>query len=423
MNSRYYDLLSLIGAVVIVVIIAFVMKPGFFTDSSGGQNVAQGTHNSGYLDNESAFSPVSPVNYTVADLYSKENRKWTLASRISSAMDYYEPTTRNFAAGYVSKENSGDFTIAQACDIWDNSVSDWTYEYQKYGIWDVTPASSSINKGLTGDSNDFAVLVASLIKAVGGQARIKLAQSQNGGDHAYAELYLGDTENYNTPMINTTALSMIKEAYPFAFSNDPYGINIFKYKYGAICQNNGVPSSKTLENLKRESELYGEDVGELYGNFLGMIFGDDENFFGNYTSELEISENKTGNKNSDSCWYYVRPLELIMNNPDKYADICYQYPKLIEYLLMAPDTNEIEFQIMYIEMRYGDYNPGSTEVRTLRNIPYTSDIESDGDRGYWLRLEMSGNYPGDTGYVDSRYATVFYSDASWDDITYSTFYG
>lgn len=365
MNSRFYDILSLVGALLIVIVIAFVMNPAI---------VSEDTSEKGDLTKKLPSSSedlfLSDETYVSSGRYSSEssenNDMWVLASRISGAMDYYEPVTRDFALRLIPEEHSGDFSIAQACDLWDGAKKDWTYEYDSYGIWDVSPASRTINTGFVGDQNDFAVFVASLIKSTGGQSRIKLANSPQAGEHTYAELYLGNNEDFNKKIINSTAFSDFKSKYSGIFAKDPYGINIFKYKYVNI-------------------ESGGTSLLAQY------------------------------------------PLKRILNEPEKYSSMCYEYPKMIEYILINQDMNVIDFQIMYLKFRYGGYtNPYVSEysdVSTLRDISYSSELEKNNDKSFWLKLDWFGSYPGDSYYNDLNYATVFYSDSSWNNIRFSSLSG
>ncbi|MBN2734827.1 MAG: hypothetical protein JXQ82_08240 [Methanomicrobiaceae archaeon] len=362
MNSRSYDILTLLGAVLIVIIIAVVMKPNLLSDTFGGQDEPAEVVATNYPENYDM--PAVGINESGYLSYqnkiiTKEDQMWLLSSRISDAMDYYQPDTRNFAARYIPADNSGEFNIAHACDIWDGVKDEWIYQADAAGIWDLSSASRTVNTGLKGDSNDFAIFIASLIKAVGGQARIKVAQSPQIGEHTYAELYLGNSGDFNTKMINSQALSDLKLKYPYAFSNDPSGLNVFKYESGEICS-------------------------------------------------------------GESCWIYVKPFMQILNEPEKYGEICYDYPIIIEYLLLFPDSNVIDFQIMYLKFRYSGYSTYSPGVYSLREISYSSEYEQNGDKTYWLKLDWLGNYPGDNYYNDLDSAKVFYSDSSWDDIRFKT---
>lgn len=270
-------------------------------------------------------------------------------------MDYYLPATRNYAASYIPEEHSGVYSIEQAADAWDGSVADWNYLAGSGGLLDISPASRSINTGLSGDGADYAVFLASMIKAVGGEARIKSAKSSDGGEHIYTELYLGNSEDFATPVINPEKLNQSKANYSAIYAMDPSGLSIYKYRYGRLC-------------------------------------------------------------NGDTCYDFVNPLFDILNEPEKYGEVCYNYPKLIEYLLLFPDTNEVEFQALYLQVRYGDYDYLNNEVRDIRQIEYSYDLEENGDKTYWLGMELFGDYPGDLMSRDIGSATVYYSDGSYKTV-------
>ncbi|WOF15477.1 hypothetical protein F1737_01660 [Methanoplanus sp. FWC-SCC4] len=346
MNSRFLDILSLVAAVIVVVIIAVLMN-----NPPAGDELKVNTS----VDVTDSPAVIVSENISLQkDFLTKEDQKWIIASRISKAMDYYEPDVRDFAARLIPKEHGGEYSIRQVSDIWDGVKEDWTYKADKGSIMDVSPASRTVHLGLGGDSNDFAVFMASMIKAVGGQARIKTVPRDDGSCHVYAEISLGSSADLDKKIINSSALSELKSSYSFAFANDPMGLNVFKYKSGEIC---------------------------------------------------------TG----ESCWQYVEPFSMILNDPVKYSDICYENPKLIEYLLLAPYTNEIEFQAMYLKLRYGSYRKDSTRASVLRDIEYNYDYEDNGDKTYWLPLDWFGSYPGDGSNNAGGAFSVYYSDGSWND--------
>jgi len=58
-----------------------------------------------------------------------------------------------------------------------------------------SPASRTIKLGVKGDCDDFAILVASTMMAIGGSSRIILASNTGGSGHAYAEVYLGPSKS------------------------------------------------------------------------------------------------------------------------------------------------------------------------------------------------------------------------------------
>lgn len=70
-----------------------------------------------------------------------------------------------------------------------------------------SPADRTIALGLAGDCDDFAVLLASAVEAIGGRARIVHGNCADGA-HAWAEAYIGDEQAWQT------AMQALADAYP-----------------------------------------------------------------------------------------------------------------------------------------------------------------------------------------------------------------
>ena len=85
------------------------------------------------------------------------------------------------------------------CDIFDAiRRPHWTYyrDPSSSRLGDLVAfASESIRIGLRGDCDDFAVLMAALIRAIGGACRVALVYPETGAAHALAEVYAGDERN------------------------------------------------------------------------------------------------------------------------------------------------------------------------------------------------------------------------------------
>lgn len=117
----------------------------------------------------------------------------TRAAAISKAMDYTNPITRDFAVSIIPQLHGGDYNTAQICDLWETVYKKWTYVNDPNGEDYVSPASRTIQIGLKGDCDDFAVTIGSIILAIGGSSRIVSAYNQEGG-HAYAEVLVCKSE-------------------------------------------------------------------------------------------------------------------------------------------------------------------------------------------------------------------------------------
>lgn len=110
-----------------------------------------------------------------------------LAEEIASKMDYMNPTVRNFAIEHT--QHSGEYSTEQVCDIYDHIIRNWGYRSDPAESEYFACASESIGNGLRGDCDDFAILMAACVQAIGGKTRVVLA---NG--HAWAEVHVENLE-------------------------------------------------------------------------------------------------------------------------------------------------------------------------------------------------------------------------------------
>jgi len=107
------------------------------------------------------------------------------------ACDYDNSTVRNNAVALVSI-SPGSFNLGQVCDIFDFCYMNWSYVNDPITRDYYAKASETLKNGLNGDCDDFAILMCSLVLAVGGEARISFVYKGEKG-HAFAEVNLGTT--------------------------------------------------------------------------------------------------------------------------------------------------------------------------------------------------------------------------------------
>lgn len=117
------------------------------------------------------------------------------AQAFKSAMDYTNPVTRDYALTLIPKNDGGNYNIAQICDLWDAVYNKWTYVNDPNGDDYKSPASRTIQLGLKGDCDDFAITVASLIESIGGSTRIVTARNSAGKGHAYPEVLIAKSKS------------------------------------------------------------------------------------------------------------------------------------------------------------------------------------------------------------------------------------
>ena len=112
------------------------------------------------------------------------------STRVASAIDSTNPITRNSAVRVVAHE-SGAFRVEQVAHLWTHVRGHWRYVNDPQGGEYFAAASETIANDFAGDCDDFAIVVAAMVSAVGGRARIVMMDGPDGG-HAYAEACIPD---------------------------------------------------------------------------------------------------------------------------------------------------------------------------------------------------------------------------------------
>jgi hypothetical protein len=156
-------------------------------------------------------------DYTNSSKKSEEINFWnTIASDIDKKIDGGNNITVSFARLHISHGGTYDSVgIQQVSDFWDYLMSPpptgWTYVndplYSDETFWDyLSSASDSITNGLKGDCDDFAILNAALVEAIGGNSRVVYAANSHGA-HMYAEAQFIPGVNITTVIQNRYNLS------------------------------------------------------------------------------------------------------------------------------------------------------------------------------------------------------------------------
>ncbi|MCA9535296.1 MAG: FHA domain-containing protein [Myxococcales bacterium] len=113
--------------------------------------------------------------------------------RVVASMDSSDPVVRN-AAVRLAASQQGNFSVEQVASIFTHVRGRWRYVNDPQGAEYFAHASETITNEYVGDCDDFAIVVASMITAIGGRARIVMMSGPAGG-HAYPEVCLsGEAE-------------------------------------------------------------------------------------------------------------------------------------------------------------------------------------------------------------------------------------
>ena len=114
----------------------------------------------------------------------------------SDAAESENPAVLSFAYLRISPQNAGNYSVAQACDLWDFTNKNWIIISDPRGPEYVSSTTGTIKAGMRGDCDDYSVFLSSLITSVGGRCRIVTAQGMdNTPGHAYPELFIGYNES------------------------------------------------------------------------------------------------------------------------------------------------------------------------------------------------------------------------------------
>lgn len=105
---------------------------------------------------------------------------------LDEACDYDLPYTKSFA-NQLAGRSKGSFNPGQICEIFDYCYNKWRYVNDPNGHEYVARASETIASFLTGDCDDFAVLIASCLLAVGADVCVNYGNN-SGGAHAFTEV-------------------------------------------------------------------------------------------------------------------------------------------------------------------------------------------------------------------------------------------
>jgi hypothetical protein len=144
--------------------------------------------------------------------------------QLKQAMTYSEPSCRNLAVQLAGK-SPGTYNLGQVCEIYDHCLAQWRYVNDPRSLEYLSAAHHSLQASYSGDCDDFAILVGTLIGAIGGDVRIQKAYQGNQG-HSYCEVNLGATDK-------NQVLAYLKKRYPhtekeggksFYFRDDETGL-------------------------------------------------------------------------------------------------------------------------------------------------------------------------------------------------------
>jgi transglutaminase-like putative cysteine protease len=168
------------------------------SQSTGWEDL--GTYQTNTYKHASFSSPLTYQNFTTETNPSFD---------VSTVSDVVDPFATNVLASGILQNNSDIYSIQAVADAFDWVRGHITYVYDTQDHWQ--PPSQTLS-WRTGDCKDQAILMASLIDQMGGDARVNIIN-----EHAFATVYIGD---------NGTNLTNVQLAISSHYGTDvPKGSN------------------------------------------------------------------------------------------------------------------------------------------------------------------------------------------------------
>ncbi|MGM0771917.1 MAG: transglutaminase domain-containing protein [Halobacteriota archaeon] len=179
---------------------------GIFAQTSSGQWYDYGTQ---FLD-EISIEVMPGVNESIVEYISNKEPLFTITN------EKVDPRSENVRALAASGAMAypGEYNIYQVCSLFDHVKSNIKYMTDPRGedYW-ATPEETL--KVSAGDCDDSAILLSSLIEAIGGSTRIYLTDT-----HAFATVYIGKDE---VAKENIDAVKKYYGCVPVYYTTDEYG--------------------------------------------------------------------------------------------------------------------------------------------------------------------------------------------------------
>jgi transglutaminase-like putative cysteine protease len=125
-------------------------------------------------------------------------------------INYKDESVRS-AAALAAKSHPGSYNFDQVLDIWAyvKANIDYISDPNTPQLENLPYAAGTTLKNKAGDCDDQAVLLAAMVEAIGGTARVKVNFDCG---HAYTEVYIGNTRDSITYV-----RQYIWDRYPYAY--------------------------------------------------------------------------------------------------------------------------------------------------------------------------------------------------------------
>lgn len=203
----------------------------------------------------------NPVEFS----FSKKNKEFTNEDRLRMAIDYKQKDVRAFALNiavahfeeYVSAANR---KVIQSFSVFREIRKRWVYVHDPafedyYAQASETVKLLNFDNRFKGDCDDYSILMAACIKAIGGEVRLVrtevLREDGSTVGHIYPEVYIGDEKDLEkvTYLIKEELFPLEAKGKPIYYHQDDEGRIWLNFDY-----NDFYPGGK-YQSAIRESQI------------------------------------------------------------------------------------------------------------------------------------------------------------------------
>lgn len=174
-------------------------------------------------------------DHSLNQKFDSYNGKFKKEKELRASIDYDQPDLRNYAVSIAIKHFDEEAYLSknkkwvQFFSVFKEIYSQWKYVFDPINEDYYSKASETLkqlqyDEYFKGDCDDYSIMMAACIKAIGGEVRlVRTVVNRNGEEigHMYPEVKFGDSKDLET------VVYLIKNVY---FIEESKGKNIFYYK-------------------------------------------------------------------------------------------------------------------------------------------------------------------------------------------------
>lgn len=289
------------------------------------------------------------VNSTIAKRKSTyQVNRGSMFRQVNKLIFPIDSTVRNIAI-QTAKKHPGTYNIYQVCDLFDYTVNNIKCVSDPRGFEYMAKPSETVSAG-GGDCDDHAILLATLIYAIGGTPRIYITE-----DHMFPAVYIGDETKVNG--IESAISKYYNTPIALHYLTDDSGVWLLldstSSLYAGGLPRGAKPTSTgwTFENATNVSVI---DITPHFEEIKEGLNVSDIIFCSFIRGEQDYDEKPNATYDSgDTVWMYYETSNFDTKKQDG------TYETWLKYSLRVYDSNN---NIVHENLDWGEFHQNSTTV-------------------------------------------------------------